>query len=227
MESKILQAVLLFICLNLMLGTASAASWDVSFDVTDVAGQGATGYVAHAGDVIKFFVDVINDDDEDLTNIKVSDPNTIFTGPGGRGSDIGVLPPGEAWGYEGTYTVTQDDIDSNGKGTGFIKNTVTVSCKQLKSKIISVVVPIKSTAQKPFVAFSATPTSGNAPLSVTFSDLSSGSPTSWSWNFGDGATSNKQNPIHTYLVAGHYTVTLVATNVAGSNTARKSNSVLH
>ncbi|NIQ09984.1 MAG: PKD domain-containing protein, partial [Gammaproteobacteria bacterium] len=43
--------------------------------------------------------------------------------------------------------------------------------------------------QPPTADFAASPTSGTAPLTVNFTDLSSGSPTSWSWDFGDGGTS--------------------------------------
>jgi PKD repeat protein len=57
---------------------------------------------------------------------------------------------------------------------------------------------------------------------VTVSDTSTGAPTSWAWNFGDGATSTAQNPPkHTYAQAGTYTVTLTATNATGSDTATK------
>jgi PKD repeat protein len=48
-------------------------------------------------------------------------------------------------------------------------------------------------------------------LTVTFTNTSTGS-TSWLWNFGDGNTSNAQNPVHTYLANGTYTVTLTAYN---------------
>jgi len=65
--------------------------------------------------------------------------------------------------------------------------------------------------------FSGSPTSGVAPLTVNFTDLSSGSPTSWSWNFGDGGTSTAQNPNHVYAAAGSYNVTLTATNACGSD----------
>lgn len=65
--------------------------------------------------------------------------------------------------------------------------------------------------------FSGTPTSGAAPLTVNFTDLSTGSPTSWSWNFGDGGTSTAQNPSHAYASAGTYNVTLTATNACGSD----------
>ena len=69
--------------------------------------------------------------------------------------------------------------------------------------------------------FSATSTSGKAPLTVQFKDLSTGNPGLWLWNFGDGDTSKLQNPSHSYTQAGAYTVTLTANNDAGSNTATK------
>jgi len=56
-------------------------------------------------------------------------------------------------------------------------------------------------------AFTSTPDSSNTKL-IHFNDNSTGSPTSWSWNFGDGNSSTIQNPSHTYANAGYYTVTL-------------------
>jgi PKD repeat protein len=70
--------------------------------------------------------------------------------------------------------------------------------------------------------FSGSPTSGTAPLTVNFTDLSTGSPTSWSWNFGDGGTSTAQNPSHQYTLAGSYNVTLTATNACGSDAEVKN-----
>jgi PKD repeat protein len=64
----------------------------------------------------------------------------------------------------------------------------------------------------------ASPTSGDKPLQVTFTDLSINSPTSWSWDFGDSATSTDQHPVHQYTAGGIYTVSLTATNGAGSHT---------
>jgi PKD repeat protein len=46
--------------------------------------------------------------------------------------------------------------------------------------------------------FSSSPTFGKAPLSVKFTDKSTGSPTSWAWNFGDKSTSIDRNPVHKY-----------------------------
>ncbi len=60
----------------------------------------------------------------------------------------------------------------------------------------------------PVAAFSASPTSGNVPLNVTFTDKSTGTPTSWKWSFGDGTNSTVQNPTHKYTKAGTYTVAL-------------------
>jgi PKD repeat protein len=75
----------------------------------------------------------------------------------------------------------------------------------------------------PVAAFSGTPTSGTAPLAVTFTDQSSNSPTTWSWSFGDGGTSTAKNPSHSYTAAGNYTVTLTAANSYGSDPETKSN----
>jgi PKD repeat protein len=78
----------------------------------------------------------------------------------------------------------------------------------------------------PDAAFEATPTSGNAPLTVTFTDKSANNPTSWAWDFGDGATSDKQNPVHTYSTAGDYTVTLTVSN-DGGKTADEETTHIH
>ena len=75
----------------------------------------------------------------------------------------------------------------------------------------------------PIAAFSASPLSGKAPLTVKFTDKSTGSLTSWSWNFGDKTTSTTRNPVHKYTKAGKYTVSLTVKNAAGSNTAKKTN----
>jgi PKD repeat protein len=66
----------------------------------------------------------------------------------------------------------------------------------------------------PTASFTATPVSGHT---MQFADTSSGAPTSWSWDFGDGGTSTQQNPSHTYAAAGPYSVKLTATNAGGSN----------
>jgi PKD repeat protein len=74
----------------------------------------------------------------------------------------------------------------------------------------------------PVAAFSGTPLSGTAPLSVSFTDQSTNSPTSWSWDFGDGGTATTQNPTHSYSTAGTYDVSLTATNSSGGDTVVKT-----
>lgn len=71
---------------------------------------------------------------------------------------------------------------------------------------------------QPISNFNATPVAGCSPLIVSFQDLSTGNPTSWLWNFGNGNTSTLQNPSATYFTPGTYTIMLTATNAAGSNT---------
>lgn len=77
-------------------------------------------------------------------------------------------------------------------------------------------------AQAPNPAFSGSPVSGCSPLVVSFTDHSTGTPTAWFWDFGNGATSTLQNPSTTYFTAGTYTVTLKVTNGNGSNSLTKT-----
>lgn len=70
----------------------------------------------------------------------------------------------------------------------------------------------------PVAGLSARPVDGRSPLTVRFTDKSSGSPTSWSWNFGDGKSSTSQNPTHTYSKKGKYDVSLTVKNAAGYDT---------
>lgn len=55
-------------------------------------------------------------------------------------------------------------------------------------------------------------------LAVQFCDLSEGSPTAWSWDFGDGNTSTSQHPNHSYTAAGIYDVSLTVTRGGSSDT---------
>ncbi len=58
---------------------------------------------------------------------------------------------------------------------------------------------------------------------IKFTDLSTGGPNVWLWNFGDGTTSTAQHPTHSYISNGTYTVSLKATNTFGNNTITKNN----
>jgi len=75
----------------------------------------------------------------------------------------------------------------------------------------------------PLVAsFTPNVTTGPAPLTVFFTDTSTGTPKNWSWDFGDGSTSHEQNVSHIFTAVGDYFVILTVTNNVGvSNTTSK------
>jgi hypothetical protein len=70
----------------------------------------------------------------------------------------------------------------------------------------------------PTASFTTTPINGHA---IQFADTSSGVPTSWLWDFGDGTGSSQQNPSHDYSASGpfprNFSVKLTVTNAGGSN----------
>lgn len=65
--------------------------------------------------------------------------------------------------------------------------------------------------------FCADTTSGTSPLTVQFTDTSSGSPTGWTWDFGDGATSTESDPTNIYKDMGTYTVSLTVEDAEGNH----------
>ncbi len=73
--------------------------------------------------------------------------------------------------------------------------------------------------------FSATPTSGVAPLLVAFTNQSAGDWSTLSWNFGDEATSTDANPSHTYATEGTFTVSLTVSGLGGTDTETKTDYV--
>ena len=74
--------------------------------------------------------------------------------------------------------------------------------------------------------FRASPLKGDKPLTVLFTDLSQGNPTSWSWVFGDDSTSTLQNPTHLYNNSGTFTVTLTISDSSNQNSETKENYII-
>ena len=70
----------------------------------------------------------------------------------------------------------------------------------------------------PVANFTASTTTGVAPLAMNFTSTSTGTISTYAWTFGDGTTSSSQNPAKTYSSAGTYTVSLTVSGTAGSNT---------
>jgi len=73
----------------------------------------------------------------------------------------------------------------------------------------------------PVAEFSGNPTQGPPTLTVYFTDLSTGSPTSWDWSFGDSGSSQAQHPSHDYTAENLYTVSLTVENPQGQDTETK------
>jgi Zn-dependent metalloprotease/plastocyanin len=124
----------------------------------------------------------------------------------GDGGTSTLKNPSHQYTTQGTYTVTLTAANAYG------------SDSETKTNYITVTAP-----QAPVAAFVGSPTTVSVGGTVTFTDQSTNSPTSWAWTFEGGtpATSTAQNPTVTYSAAGTYDVTLVATNAQGSDTEAK------
>jgi len=133
-------------------------------------------------------------------------------------------PTSWSWDFgDGVGTSTAQNPSYTYNDTGYYTVSLTAtntygSDTETKIDYIHVTEP---SPNQPVANLSGTPTSGDAPLTVSFTDLSTENPTSWSWDFGDGGTSTEQNPSYTYNDTGHYTVSLTATNAYGSDTETK------
>ena len=106
--------------------------------------------------------------------------------------------PLHAYIASGTYTVTLTISNATG-------------CSDIAVKIVNIPPGI------PVANFTAAPVTVCAGSPVNFTDTSTGSPTTWLWNFGDGGGGNVQNPAYTYLIPGTYDVTLTVTNGCGTD----------
>jgi len=162
---------------------------------------------------------------------------TVYTSSQGvAGNDnraVAVAPDGTVWAGSNGSGASKFTGGSwtkyNTTNSGLANNTVNAVAVETNTLIwfgTSGGVSNLNTGVSPPVAnFVGSPTSGNVPLTVNFTDQSTGSPTGWSWTFGDGGTSTAQNPSHQYTSAGTYTVALTASNAGGSNTNTKTNYV--
>ena len=105
---------------------------------------------------------------------------------------------------EGTYSVRL--WAANGEGGDW----------ENKTDYITVTAPA---GDPPVASFTTSKTFVRIPQSITFTDTSTETPTSWLWDFGDGTTSTDQSPVHKYTKRGKWDVTLTATNDDGSDTS--------
>jgi len=146
--------------------------------------------------------------------------NIVPTTVAFRDHSTGTTPLNYLWEFGDGATSTEQNPSHNyiRKGLYTVKLTVTNAygtSTETKENYIAI-------GLAPNADFSADPTRGNTPLSVAFTDRSTGHPTSWSWNFGDGKGSPEQNPVHTYWTSGEFTVTLTASNEYGTSDTSKA-----
>ncbi len=139
------------------------------------------------------------------------------------GNEVFVSNPDDSMGaiIEQTVTAGVYYVEIDGVGFGDPVSSGYSDYASLGQYFISGVVPFNNMSA-PVASFSSDETTGCGSLTVTFTDQSAFSPTSWSWDFGDGSPlSTDENPTHTYASIGNYTVTLTATNQYGNNTETK------
>ncbi len=122
----------------------------------------------------------------------------------GDGSTSEEQNPSHTYADVGTYTVSLTAGNLGGYHTATVADFIDVT-----------------SPTPPVASFSGSPVTGDAPLSVQFTDQSTNSPTSWAWTFGDGGTSSAQNPSYTYQTTGTFNVSLTATNEDGTNTTTR------
>ncbi|MCP1714329.1 PKD repeat protein [Methanocalculus alkaliphilus] len=116
----------------------------------------------------------------------------------GDGSTSFLQHPEHTYRYPGTFAVSLASSGRQGSGTLRRTGYITVH-------------------PPPQTAFDADITFGSAPLSVQFSDRSTGGPAEWIWDFGDGTTSTIRHPSHTYREEGIYPVSLSIRNEYGTD----------
>lgn len=121
---------------------------------------------------------------------------------------------GDYWGATAYHTFSNPGIHTA---------TVTVYDSRNATASTTVTVTVGPPNQAPIAVASANPTRGVAPLTVNFSSAGSTDPdgtiAAYSWNFGDGATSNQANPSHVYPTPGAYNVVLTVTDNRGGTSS--------
>ncbi len=131
------------------------------------------------------------------------------------------------------FTFNTQPCGSNGSGTQNVATPITIQVRDLSTGCSTtftngfLLAPTDTTCNgqtvpppptPPTASFSSSPVNGHT---IQFVDSSTGSPTSWLWDFGDGTGSAQQNPSHDYSASGpfpkNFSVKLTVTNAGGSN----------
>ena len=133
----------------------------------------------------------------------------------------GTGPYTYAWNFGDTVTSTAQNPSHTYTTAGAYTARCTVTDSTGATASATVGITATNAASTLIAAATASPASGDAPLSVTFGGSATGgtSPYTYAWAFGDGGTSAAQNPTHNYTAAGTYTATLTVTDAASATDA--------
>jgi hypothetical protein len=190
---------------------------------SDPPGQEGSGTTAEAGDV---------------TWMHREFPDTLWTTSGASFAQLAsatmqVVDEGD-YSYSSTPELVADvqgwldDPSSNHGWVLVVDSPPSGSAKRFDSRENSaassrpqLTIEYEADLDGPTASFSFTPARPRPGDEVRFSDESTGEPTSWLWDFGDGQTSQENNPSHSYTTSGNKTVKLVVSNASGSDSAVK------
>ncbi len=100
---------------------------------------------------------------------------------------------------------------------GYTTLTQNITSYPGKDETVDLYANLTPVGQPPVADFNGTPVSGDAPLQVVFTDLSTGNPDTWNWSFGDGYNGSEESPVHMYEREGLYSVTLTVSNANGTS----------
>ncbi len=187
----------------------STGFYDVTLTVTNAAGSDTyteTSYVEVVDLPIPGFTYSVVDGVATFTNTSMGATDYLWNfGDGATSTEIN---PVHTYSTSGDYIVTLEITNFCGA--------------EVEVQTVSITI---ETA--PVAGFTASPITGCEPLTVSYTDQSSGA-TSWSWIFpgGNPATSTDQNPVVEYISSGSYDATLTVTNAFGNNTISQTNFIV-
>lgn len=190
-------------------GGSGTASIDVLVGRTAgaVSLQATPSNIPETGGTIRLLALVRDDQGQPLADVSVN----FLT-------DVGTLQSGGAFIETNAQGEARDTLNVNGADLNTIAGDVfDVTAEAAAGGGVQTDSAEISILRLPEAEFGFTPNR----LTVSFEDRSTGNPTSWLWDFGDGQTSASRNPTHTYAAAGSYTVTLLVRNSVGEDTTSK------